>query len=161
RAVEVNRLAPLVLVAVREVVLGELLQVVAVRPEMVVNHVQDDAQAGGVGAIDEAAEVVGAAIYPRGRKEIDAVVAPAKSSKEIGDRHAFEHRDAGGRQLRQFTPGRFPGALARERAHVHLVDYLPFKSGPVPAAVRPAKRAGIDELRRPVRPLWVEPRHWI
>src|SRR5262249_32916383 len=110
---------------------------------------------------DEAAEVVGAAIYPRGRKEIDAVVAPAKSSNEIGDRHHFEHRDAGGRQLRQFTPGRFPGALARERAHVHLVDYLPFKSGPVPAAARPAKRAGIDELRRPVRPLWLEPRHWI
>ena len=53
------RLAPFGLVAVGEVVVGELAEVVAVRAEMVVDDVEDDAEAERVGAIDEAAKVVG------------------------------------------------------------------------------------------------------
>ena len=49
--------------------------------------------------VDEAAEVVGRAVEVRRREQIDAVVAPAETPLELGDRHHFDHRDAGAREL--------------------------------------------------------------
>lgn len=53
RSVEVERLTPGRLVAVGEVVGREGTEVVAVGTEVVVDHVQDDAEAGAVGGVDE------------------------------------------------------------------------------------------------------------
>jgi hypothetical protein len=54
RAVEIERVAPFVVVPVGEIVLCEARQVVAVRPEVVVDDVEDDAEAERVRGIDEA-----------------------------------------------------------------------------------------------------------
>jgi hypothetical protein len=43
-SVEIDGVAPFVFVAVREIGVGELAQVVAVRPEMIVDDVQDHAE---------------------------------------------------------------------------------------------------------------------
>src|SRR5262249_15120234 len=56
RAVVVDRLAPRRLIAVGEVVGRELAQVVAFRAEVVVDDVEDHAEAGPVGGVDEALE---------------------------------------------------------------------------------------------------------
>jgi hypothetical protein len=81
-AVEIDRVAPLVRVAVGEVVLGELFKIVAVGSEVVVDDIKDYAQAERVGSIDEAAEVVRLAVKSRGREEIDAVIAPTETTRE-------------------------------------------------------------------------------
>ncbi len=152
------RLAPFVLVAVGEVVLRELAQVVAVRPEVVVDHVEDHAQADGVGAVDEAAKVVGRAIEPRGREQVDAVVAPAEAAGKVGHRHHLEDRDAQRGQLGQLPLGRRPGPFRRERADVHLVDHLAVAGHAAPGRVGPAEGGRVDDLRRPVRAVRLETR---
>src|SRR4026209_1609630 len=79
-AIEIDRLAPLVRVAVGEVLLGKLLEVVAIGSEMVVDDVEDHAQTEPVGAVDEAAKVVRLAVEPRGREQVYAIVAPAEAA---------------------------------------------------------------------------------
>ena len=63
-----------------------------------------------VRGIDEPAEIVGLAVEMRRREEIDAVVAPAESSLELGDGHHLEQRDADARELRQLARRRGPRA---------------------------------------------------
>ena len=94
RPVEVDRLAPLGLAAVREVVFGELAEVVAVRAEVVIDHVEDDGEADTVGLVDEAAQIIRLAVETRRREHADAVVAPTEASGEVGDRHHLDARDA-------------------------------------------------------------------
>ena len=124
RAVEVQRVAPLGGVAIGEVVRRERLQVVPVGAEVVVDDVQDDAEAEGVGAIDQPPQIVGRAVDVRGRPEIDAVVAPAEASGELGDRHQLDDGDAQLAQRRQLARRGGEGSLRGERADVKLVDDL-------------------------------------
>ena len=57
--VEIDRLAPVVVVAVSEISRGEQVEIVSVRAEMVVDDVEDDGDPEGMGTVDEAAEIVG------------------------------------------------------------------------------------------------------
>ena len=91
---------------------------------MVVDHVEDDAQAQGVGAVHEAAEVVGRAVEVRGGEEVHAVVAPAEPAGELGHGHDLQGGDAEVRQGRQLAGRRLPGPLRGEGADVHLVEHL-------------------------------------
>ena len=58
---------------------------------MVVDDVENDAEAERMGPIDKTAEVVGSAIEPGRREEIDAVVTPTEAARKVGDRHDLEH----------------------------------------------------------------------
>ena len=156
-----DRLAPIGLVLRAKVILGELSDVIAFGAEVVVNHVENDAQAGGVSLIDEAAEVVGPAVKPGRREQVDAVVTPAETAGEVGHRHHFQHRHAEVGQFLQFTGGRFVSPLLRERADVHLIDHLTLQAGAAPVLVGPGERRRIDDLRRAVRPLRLEARRGI
>ena len=55
--VEIDRLTPFVVVAIGEISRGEQFEIVSVRAEMVVDDVEDDGDAEGMGAVDEAAEI--------------------------------------------------------------------------------------------------------
>ena len=57
-AVVIDGVAPVGVMLLREIVVGELAEVIADRAEMVVNHVQHHAQADAVGRVDEAAKIV-------------------------------------------------------------------------------------------------------
>ena len=57
--VEIDRLAPFVVVAIGEISRGERFEIVPVRAEMVVDDVEDDGDPESMGAVDEAAEIVG------------------------------------------------------------------------------------------------------
>ena len=72
--------------------------------------------------VDEGADVVGHAVEPRRRPEVDAVVAPAEPAGELVQRHDLEERDADVAQQRELLDRRTKGAFGRERADVHLVD---------------------------------------
>ena len=110
-AVEVQRLAPLGLVPLREIVVGERLEVVAVGAEVVVHHVEEHGQAEAVGAVDEPAEVVGRAVAVERGEQIDAVVAPAEGAGELGHRHQLERRDPEVGEVRELLRGGGPGPL--------------------------------------------------
>src|SRR5438128_1096493 len=83
-AIEVDGVAPFVRVALADVVGGELTQVIAIWPEMVVNDIEDHAHAEGMSVIDEAAKVIRRAVEASRREHIDAVVAPTESAWKVG-----------------------------------------------------------------------------
>ena len=131
--------------------LGELAQVAAIGAEVVVDDVEDDAKAEGMGAVHEAAEVVGRAVQPGRGEQVHAVVAPAEAAGEVGDRHHFHDGNTQLGQRRQLAGGRLPRPFRREGADVHLVNDLPLAADARPARVGPAEAAGVDHLGRPVR----------
>ena len=161
-AVEVDRVAPLVLVAVGEVRRRERAQVVADRAEMVVDDVEDDADAERVRAVDERA----------GSRRACRRGATART-----DRRRRSPSRSGRRTRRPASPrstvmpsvassascaaAAAPGALARERADVQLVDDLAGERHAAPRAVGPRESARIDDLRRAVRTVRLEPRRRI
>ena len=149
--VEVDRVAPFVLVAGGEIRPGELREVVAVRTEMVVDDVQNHAQAEVMRAIDEPTQVVRGAVQMARREQIDAVVAPAETSGELRDRHHFDRGDPDVGERRQLLHRRTPGAFLGERADVELVEHLAFEAHAGPRLIGPCKRVRIDHLRRAVR----------
>ena len=62
---------------------------------MVVDDVEDDREALGVGGVDEAREVLRACRRPEwGGVEVDAVVAPAVAAGELGERHQLDRGHA-------------------------------------------------------------------
>ena len=99
-AVEVDGRAPGRLVAVR-VVRAVLPQVVALGPEVVVDHVEHDAEAVAVGGIDQAPEAPRPAIGGLRCEEVGAVVAPVARAGELADRHELDRGDPEVDQLGQ------------------------------------------------------------
>ena len=81
RPLEVERLAPVVGVAIGEVVGREVGEIVAVGTEVVVDDVENDGQSESVRPIDEAAQIVGRSIQPRRRVKVDAVVSPTDARR--------------------------------------------------------------------------------
>src|SRR5215471_1093341 len=93
--IKVNGLPPVIFVSVGKVVTCEFLKIVAVRTEMVVNHIQNDGQARVMSAVHKRAEIVRLAVKPYRCKQPYAIVAPPEASRKIGDGHDLEDRDAG------------------------------------------------------------------
>src|SRR5687767_15993601 len=115
-AVEVDRLAPVVRIAIGEVIGGELRQVIAVRAEMVVDDIEDHAEAGAVRGVDKMTEIVGSAVQMRRRPQIDAVISPAETARKLVHRHDLENRDSDVAQMLEMTLRRDPRPLLGERA---------------------------------------------
>ena len=112
RPVEVQSVAPRGLVAIGEV-RPELRQVVARRPEVVVDHVEDRAEPARVAGIDQTLEPVGTAVDVPGREQVDPVVAPAEPAGELGHRHDLDVGHAQRLEVIEPLDGGFEGPLAR------------------------------------------------
>ena len=125
---------------------------------MVVDDVEDDGDPERMRAVDEAAEIVGPAVEPGRREQIDAVVAPAEPPGEFGHRHDFEAGDAELGESRQFARSRFPASLRGEGADMHLVDDELLARAAAPRPVGPSEVSGIDDFRRSVRPFRLKSR---
>ena len=80
--------------AIGEVFLAELAQVVTIRPQVVVDHIQQHGQAARVRCVHQASQRLGAAVCLRGREQVHAIVAPAALAREIGHRHQLNRRHA-------------------------------------------------------------------
>jgi hypothetical protein len=70
------------------------VEVVSVRSEVIVDDVEKDRQAAGVGFVYEPLQIVRRAVDGVGREVKHAVVAPVARPGKIGDRHQFNGRDA-------------------------------------------------------------------
>src|SRR5215469_12947244 len=99
---------------------------------MIVDDIEQHTHPLVMCAVDEPAEVIGRTVIVGGCEQADSVVAPIKAAWKFGDWHDLEHRNTGGCQFGQLTARRFPGALARERADMHLVNNLPTQSTSAP-----------------------------
>src|SRR5262249_28566555 len=78
RSVEIDRVTPVVVVLGREIIFRENAEIISVRPEVVIDHVENDREAEAVRFINECAQVVRLSVEMTGGKEIDAIVAPAE-----------------------------------------------------------------------------------
>src|SRR5207302_1859803 len=94
RAIVVDRRAPGRVVALGEILWCEVTQVVAVGPEMVVDHVENHREATPMCRVDEALQGRRPAVDMRWREEVDAVIAPITLSGEFGDRQGLDRGDA-------------------------------------------------------------------
>ena len=152
-AVEVDRLAPRRLVALGEERPEGLERLHAARADVVVDDVEDDAQARAVGGVDEARQAVRAAVGRVRGREVDAVVAPAVVAGELGDRHELDVGDAQLGQRRQPRRGGLEGPLGGEGADVQLVEHGVAQRRGAEAAVGPRERARVDHARGPAQPV--------
>ena len=149
--VEVERLPPVVVVTIGEVVRGEPVEDRAGRPEVVVDDVEDHSQSHGVGGVDEASHVVRAAVEVRRGEEVDPVVPPAERAGELRHRHDLDrpHPEIG--QAGQPGLGGRPCALRSEGPDVELVDHVLVAGEAPPGVIGPFERGRIDDLGRAER----------
>src|SRR5262249_43373221 len=139
-AIEVDRLAPLIRMAISKVILRELLQIVPIRTEVVIDHIEDHAQPQFVRLVDESPKIVGPSVDSRRRKKISPIVPPPKTARKIRHWHYLQHCDPEFSQRRQLLSRGLPGPRWRKRSDVHLINHLPFAPHAAPFAIRPAKR---------------------
>src|SRR6266566_9910021 len=81
-SIEINRVAPVIFVLARQIIVGVNAKIIAVGAEVVVNHIENHAQAERMRVINEGAQIVRRAVQVCRRKKIDAVVTPPEISGE-------------------------------------------------------------------------------
>jgi hypothetical protein len=75
-------------------------EIISIRPEVVVNDIEDDGEAQRVSFVHERAQIVRRSVKTRRREEIHAIIAPAVFAGEIRHRHHLDDRDSNLGQLR-------------------------------------------------------------
>ncbi len=117
-------------------------EIVPVRPEVVVDDVEEDHQAEAVRGVDQGLQIVGRAIGGVGREGQHAVIAPVALAGEIVDRHELDGGDA---ELSQVGQPRGDTGEAAQAAGMQLVEhgFRPFAAAPV--RMPPAIGARIDD----------------
>ena len=120
--------------------------VVPLRPEVVVDDVEEDHQPALVRRVDQRLQVVGPAVGGIGGEQGGAVVSPVAGARKVGDRHQLDGGDAKIDQIIEFFDAAGERAGGSERADVQLVedDLLPRPAAPVGMA--PAVGGRIDHL---------------
>src|SRR5271157_1876202 len=156
--VKIDRLTPVVVVAISEISRGEQFEIVSVRAEMIVDDVKDDRDPEGMSTVDEAAEISRPTVKACWCEEVDAIVSPAEAAREFRHGHDFEAGNAEFRERRQLAQGAFPISLWGKCADMHLVDDEVLARDPAPRLVGPSEVPRIDDFRRSVRSFRLEPR---
>ena len=147
-AVEVNCFAPIGGVLAIEESIVELIEIISIGADVVVDEIENDADAGLVGAIDKLAEIIGRSVVMEGSEEIDAVISPAERAGEFVDGHDFETGDAEVSKFGKLFCGGVPGSFRGEGADVHFVKHLAVGGNAGPGVVGPVEGGGVDDLRR-------------
>ena len=141
------------LVLGREVGTEGLQRLRAGGADVVVDHVEQHGEAGGVGRVDEPGEALGAAVGGVRGRQVDAVVAPAVAAGELGDGHQLDRGDAELAQGGEVLDRRREGARGRERPDVQLVDDELGERDAGPAVVTPGQARRVEHARAAAQPL--------
>ena len=155
--IEIDRGTPGSFVFVREI-RPEIRQIIPLRPQVIVDHVEDNGHALGVAGIDQPLEIIRAAVGVVHGKWVHSVVSPVSTAGKLGDRHEFQGIDAEileGRQARHYCS---KCACRRKGADVQLIDDHLRQGQSAPICVLPDKGLLIDHLRGAMHPLRLEVR---
>ena len=125
------------------------LQIVTLRAEMVVDHIEKDHEPAGMRVVDQHAQIVGPPISAVRSIEQDAVIAPVSPAGEVGDRHQFDRGESGVTQVIELVDGRAERAAGRERADVKLQDRRMLPGPASPFVCPPLELIVIDDFARP------------
>jgi len=124
-----------------------LTEIIAVRPEMVVDDVEDEHEAETVRGIDQRLQFIGRAVGRRRRVGQHAVVAPVAGARKLRDRHQLDRGDA---ELAQPGQRLAHPIEAAEQAHVQFVDHRLAPRPAAPLGMLPGIGDRIDHDARPV-----------
>ena len=125
---------------------------------MIVDDIEDYPESEAMRGVDQRPEIVRAAIEPRGRKQIDAVVSPTKLTGKVGDRHDLEDGDAKFGKMGQLRDRRPKGTLLGERTDVEFIKYISFGRHTGPSRIGPDECVGVDDFRGAHWPFRLKPR---
>ncbi len=157
-AVEVDRRTPRRAVPLSEELRRVAVQVIALRAEMVVDHVEQHRQSMLMSCGYQGLEILRAAVTAvRGILQ-HAVVAPAAFAGKGGERHELDGRDAEACQMPEARRDRSVGARRVEGTDVQFVDDRARPRRGTPVCVRPRIGIRIDHLARAVYSLRIETR---
>jgi hypothetical protein len=68
-------------------------QVIAVRTQVVVYHIEDDRQTSAVAGVNQRLQPIRSTVGIVGGEEVHSVIAPATLARKLDDRHQLEVRD--------------------------------------------------------------------
>ena len=142
-----------------EVIGGILREVIPVRAEVIVHHIQNHCDALRMRRIHQFAEIIRPAVASGRGEELDSIVSPAAVAGEIRERHDLQGIHSELPQVCQALDGCKEGALRRKGAYMDLIDDEIAKIRTAPSRIPPFIRPGIDHLARAMDPLWLEARH--
>src|SRR5688500_3692681 len=145
---EIDRGAPGRVMAVGEELRRILAEIIAVRPEVIVDHVEEHHQPALMRGVDQALQLIRRAIGPRRGEGQDAVIAPVPPAREIGDWHQLDRGDAEVRQPVEPALDAGEVAAVAEGAGVKLVEHGLHPWPPAPVGAAPLVRQRIDHYAR-------------
>jgi hypothetical protein len=127
---------------------------------VIVDHIENHHKPELVRTIDEGLRIFRSPIQPGRREEIDAIIAPAKSARKVGNRHDFDQRNSKARELRELLHGRPPSAFRSKRSKVQFVCHQLVCRPTPPCPIRP-REGRVDDLRRTMRSIGLKARRRI
>ena len=163
----IQALAPRAGKPTREVTRAVARQVIPVRAEVVVHHVQKHAQSQPVRGVHERHQVLGPPVRGIGGVKGGAVVPPAALTCKGSDRHQLNGGYAQFLQVRQPLLRGPVRPLGRKGADVHFVEDAVLQLQPAPRRVLPLVGVHVHHFRLAVNPLRqetrirVRPRHTV
>src|SRR3954470_2095854 len=122
----------------------EMPKEIAIGPEMVVNDIKNYTEAKRMSAVDESFHVVRPTVEPSGREHIHTVVAPAPSSRKIGERHHFDNCNSEAGQFIELPQSRLESAFWSESSNVQFADDLILACDTFPIVISPAEGGWVD-----------------
>ena len=143
-AVEVDRRAPWCLVLFGKEGLGIRMQVIAVRTEMVVDHIQEDHQSLLMCGLNQVLQIFGPSVTALRSIGQNAVVSPSPLARKIGDWHQLDGGYTEGDQIVEFLLHSFVCSRRREGTDVQFIENSFFPGLAGPFAVLPVEACGIN-----------------
>src|SRR5690606_1329725 len=131
------------------------LEVITVRAEMVVDHVENNAETAGMAGIDQPLEAIRSAVGMVRRVEVYSVVAPAAFAGKLRDRHELDVSDTQAYEVLQSLNCGIEGASSGEAADVQLVDHSISQGRGRPVLHLPVEPRMIYRTRKSVHAMWL------
>ena len=147
-SVEVERRAPGRMPRLVEELRRVLAEVIPLRAEMVVDHVEQHHQAAGMGGGHQALQVLRRAVGGIGRVRQHAVVAPIAPAGTIGERQKLDRGNAEPREVIEAPDGGIESPFGGKSADMQLVDHGLMPRAAFPVRIRPGERHRIDHHAR-------------
>ena len=158
RAIKVDGIAPGRVIAVGEI--GAIVpQIIALGPQMVIDHIQDNGDARLVTGVDEAFEAKMTAIGILHGEGGHTVIAPVAFAGELGHGHEFDGGDAKFFEPIQVRNDGVKGAFGRESTDMKLVDDEMLQGQPGPGVIFPGKM-GVNQLAGAMYPFGLYRARW-